>query len=214
MAKDEQPFPVPEVEPEETKPKSGRPAKGSPEASAWAARMNRLRAENRRKGGEPKATAPKQKPVTATTTALAEVEASLREAFAKGGAMLYMPAPIPGTYLLNTGDDAAAIITRMAARNPKILAALQGSSNLMDYFAIGSWSVGLFVAFAVQAGRIPADAPIASTMGITAIADELLAAGALQVDEEVAPAGVTPLEQTPAWQVPTPPEVEVEVAEA
>jgi hypothetical protein len=78
----------------------------------------------------------------------------------------------------------------------------------MDYFAIGAWGVGLMVAFAVQAGRTPADAPIAQTFGITKIVDDLTAEGSLQVEEpgpittEIGtPAGV---QSSPAWVVPTP----------
>jgi hypothetical protein len=202
---DPEDFPVAEVE---APPRRRRtyPAKGSDEAKAWAQRMKDARDAKRAAGG---ATPRKTKASSAPrSTGLADVERSLRETFAKGGAMLYMPAPVPGTYIIETGDEAAAIIVRMAERNPKLLAALQGSSNVMDYFAIGAWGVGLMVAFAVQAGRTPADAPIAQTFGITKIVDDLTAEGSLQVEEsgpittEIGtPAGV---QSSPAWVVPTP----------
>lgn len=127
--------------------------------------------------GKAKATAkaPRKPRGESQAAILAEVETSLAEAMTKGGAMVYPALPIPAGYAIATGDEFAAIVTRIASRNPKLLARLRTSSDVMDYFALGTWGVGMVVAVGVNFGRLPADGPLARQWEIDVIASEYLA---------------------------------------
>ncbi len=109
---------------------------------------------------------------------LGEVESSLAEAFAKSGALMLGPMPVPGEYLISTGDEAAATITRIAARHPGWLGKLEGAGAAMDYFALGTWGAGLAVAVLVNVGKIPYDSAISKQWGLDEIAEPYAKAAA------------------------------------
>ena len=92
---------------------------------------------------------------TSQAQVIREVRASLADSARKLGALAYPVAPIPALYLRETGDDMADVVSRMASRNPRMLRWLQGSSDAMDYLALGTWVAGLAVAVGVQVGRVP-----------------------------------------------------------
>jgi hypothetical protein len=174
-------FPV--EAPEDTKPKARGPAKGSPEAVAWANKMQearRRKREERERSGAPstnrdgsasKARSRSSRP-PATTSELATIETSIVEGLTKLGSAVTPVAPIPGVYTIQTAEDIGGILTRLAAKNPAMLKALSGSSTVMDYVGLGVWGVGMVIAVQVQLGRIPADSPAAKNYGLTDIAVE------------------------------------------
>ncbi len=93
--------------------------------------------------------------VPSTSRAVRDVRDSLQDAATKLGALAYPVAPIPALYLRDTSEQMAETVSRMAARNPKLLRWLQGSSDAMDYLALGTWIAGFAVAVGVQVGRVP-----------------------------------------------------------
>lgn len=103
---------------------------------------------------------------------LKEARGALVEALETGGGLLMGPLPIPGTYCVKTSDEFADAVIRIAAKNERILKWLVQSGTAMDYVALGTWTFGLYLAFAVQTGKLAPDAPIAQKRGITAIFDE------------------------------------------
>lgn len=205
MAEDggESPFENPEAAPDLKREKnSGRPVKGSRQAYEAAQRMTegrRRKKEERERaaaagGGTTGGPSTKSAPAarsTATTTPAA-LRADLKDGLDKVGAMLLIPAPVPGTYIANTSDELSAIVGRMAERNPKLLAMLEGSSNMMDYVALGAWGLGMVVATGVQVGQVRADAPVARVTGITKIVEDLAEAGIIDIGP---PPDVIPLRE-------------------
>jgi hypothetical protein len=161
-------------------------------------------AKRAEQGGKP---APASTPRSVLPPVSTDISIELTEGLTKLGAIMLVPAPVPGTYLLQTGEELALIVARMAERNPKLLAALQGSSNIMDYVALGAWGLGFAAAVGVQVGRVPADAPLARTTGITAIVNDLESSGVIQVDRG------GPIEEhlvdQATFEIPTPPEPEL-----
>lgn len=100
---------------------------------------------------------------------LKEARVSLAAAMETGGEMMVLVMPIPGTYCISTADDFADAMIKVAAKNPKMLKWLVQGGMVMDYAALGSWTLGLGVALAVQTGRLSPDTPIARRRGITDI---------------------------------------------
>lgn len=159
------------------KPKSGRtsgPRKGSAKAKEGA----RKAAETRRarRGGAWGSTGGNSSPA-ALTSDLREIQESLADAVNKAGAMMLIAAPITGTYCLQTSDAFAESLTRLAAKNPKLLRSLQSSTSIMDYVAIGSWTAGLVVAIGIESGRVMADGPAARAFNLDAVAEEFYPPG-------------------------------------
>ncbi len=107
----------------------------------------------KRKGHEPREKAEPRQP--GPTAILRSVQKSLEDSAVKLGALTYPVMPIPSLYLTETAGDFAETVTNLASRNPKLLARLQGTSDAMDYLALGTWVAGLAVAVGVQVGRIP-----------------------------------------------------------
>lgn len=103
---------------------------------------------------------------------LKEARSALAEAMTMSGEMMVFVVPIPGTYCVQTADEFADAVMRIAAKNDKVLKWLVSGGTMIDYAALGSWTIGLGVALAVQTNRIAPDAPIAQRRGITAIFDE------------------------------------------
>ena len=213
MTESAEPDEFPVDKPEDAKP--GRPVKGSAEALAWAQKMKDARAAKReargdtgstRSSGRTKATPRASRP-DAPLASLNEIESSLTEGFTKLGAMLVMPAPIPGTYMIQTSDQVAGSLTRLAAKNPALLRALSSTSNIMDYVAVGTWAVGLYVAVSVQTGRIPADSQASRGFGLLEIAEEFYPPGSEPVEVSEAPVSGNGSGAFDRFAVPVPPDI-------
>src|ERR1700675_533083 len=140
-------FPVERPEPDpDTKKK--RPGAWTPEKrAAFGEKMQRLKAAKReerertgvtgstsRAGTKRSRSSPK---VSAPSSQLEEIETSLVEGLTKFGGAITPIAPIPGVYTIQTAEDFAGALTRLAAKNPALLKALSGSSTVMDYVAVG-----------------------------------------------------------------------------
>lgn len=154
------PFPVPKPDPPRTKKKPG-PEKGSQAAKDAAARAVQTRRANAGTKG-----------TVAGSAEVREVRDALADAVTKAGALMLPVVPIPGAYCVQTGEDFADAVARLAAKNPKLLKQLRSSSSVMDYVAIGSWLAGLGIAVGVQFGKVPANSGAADVFGITDIAEE------------------------------------------
>lgn len=175
-------FPVPPPEDAEPPRRQRGFAKGSPEAKAVAAKASETKRRKREgKAGDAASTREREigaAVASATPAALREVRNNIADAMRKAGALSTMAVPVTGTYCIETADEFADALTRLAADNPKLLKALVGSSNVMDWFALGAWGVGLLTAVGVEFGRLPADGVLAQQYGVDKLADAFYPRGA------------------------------------
>jgi hypothetical protein len=139
--------------------------------NSGAAHRRRRKEKGSGSGGSSGSSAPARKAPSGPS-----VKASLRDGFRKLSALTYPVVPIPALYLRDTGDDVAEVVSRMASRNPRLAKWLEGSSDAMDYLALGTWAAGMVVAVGVQLGRIAPEVLVQTDGGTAAVPNPLVSA--------------------------------------
>ena len=144
-------FPVPPPQEKTSgKGKGGRPPKAEKPAAAAKAPSQRNKAE-----------------------ILGDIEESLLDVAAKGGALLMGPFPLAGGYLIRDGEHGVGALLKVAAKRPKMLARLQQGETILDYMVLGIFLAGFGAAVAAQFGMVPIDGQVGRAFALGELAEEL-----------------------------------------
>lgn len=125
---------------------------------------------------------------------LADIEESLLDVAAKGGALLMGPFPLAGGYLIRDGEHGVAALLKVAAKRPRMLQRLQQGESIIDYMVLGIFLAGFGASIAAQFGMVPVDGQIGRAFALDELAEEIAAAeeeGHVEHEHEAAasPAG-------------------------
>jgi hypothetical protein len=139
-------------------------------------------AEPKTRTRKPRADAGKpRQPRTASTTKLAS---DLAEPLAIIGSMLAMTMPTAGTVIAVRSEETAKALVKMAAKRPKMLAALQRMSEVGPASELVQTIIMVIIAAQIDVGKAEPDGMIAQAVGVTPIWVELN--GAIQEVREEA----------------------------
>lgn len=111
------------------------------------------------------------------------IAAGLSENIQIAGTLTTAVLPCTGYIILRDSDRVANETVKLAAKNPKMLAALEKANQIAPGVFLGKFMVTVGFAVAVDTQRIDPDQQAATLLGVTAIYQQLH--GAIQDDDRV-----------------------------
>lgn len=107
------------------------------------------------------------------TTANQKLATELLEPWALFGKSIAMISPTGGAITIHSGPEVTEALVKVAAKHPKMLAALKNVSQVSPMAELAQFAATLILAVGVDVGKVDPYSPLPRLMGITAIYEEM-----------------------------------------